>query len=79
MHIGENIRRVRELLGIKADYLAKQLKINQKTLSRIEQSEMISEKGLLKIAEEFGLPVTLIKAAGAYTNDSLLKKLKSKK
>jgi len=40
MEIGQNIRKIRELKGYTQEYIAKELEINQRNYSRIENNEL---------------------------------------
>ncbi len=59
--IGENITRVREVLGIKQDELAKKLKTSQQMVSKLEKKEKISDDYLSKIATALGVSPETIK------------------
>lgn len=50
LHIGRKISRIRELRGMKQEFLAAELGISQQAISRIEQSEKIEDEVLEKIA-----------------------------
>lgn len=60
-HIGKKIGRLRELKGIKQEVLASELGISQQTVSRMEQSEIIEDDLLEKIAKVLGVSVDAIK------------------
>lgn len=60
-HIGRNISRIRELRGIKQEALAMAIGVSQQTISKIEQSEVVEEETLLKIAQELGVNMEAIK------------------
>ena len=51
MHIGRKICRIREIRGIKQEFLAQELGVSQQQVSRLEQSETIEEEVLEKIAK----------------------------
>lgn len=53
VHIGRKISRIREIRGIKQDYLAIELGVSQQTISKIEQSEEVDDAMLEKIAKVF--------------------------
>ncbi|WPO82249.1 helix-turn-helix transcriptional regulator [Chryseobacterium sp. JJR-5R] len=59
IHQGRNIKRFREMLGIKQDALAFDLgeDWNQKKISILEQKEMIADPLLKKISEVLKIPV----------------------
>ena len=62
MHIGRKISRIREIRGIKQDYLAIELGVSQQTISKIEQSEEVEDSTLGKIAIVLGLSPEAIKS-----------------
>ncbi|MXV49962.1 helix-turn-helix domain-containing protein [Pedobacter sp. HMF7647] len=59
-HIGRKISRIRELRGMKQDYLATELGVSQQTVSRIEASETVEEDMLKKIADVLGVSAEAI-------------------
>lgn len=61
MHIGRKISRIREIRGIKQDFLAIELGVSQQTISKIEQSEDIDDAMLEKIAGVLGVSAEAIK------------------
>jgi transcriptional regulator with XRE-family HTH domain len=60
MHIGKNICKVRELLGIKQESLAAALKISQQTISNIEQTQQLNGTTVDRIAQALEVPRTVI-------------------
>jgi len=50
MSIGFKIKRIREIKGIKQDFIADRLGISQQAYSKIEQSENLDEHRLKQIA-----------------------------
>jgi transcriptional regulator with XRE-family HTH domain len=60
-HIGRKISRIRELRGIKQDTLASELGVSQQSISRIEQSDVIEDEVLDKVAKVLGVPAEAIK------------------
>jgi transcriptional regulator with XRE-family HTH domain len=60
-HIGRKISRIRELRGIKQEDLATQLGVSQKTISRMEQSELIEDDVLENVAKILGVTTDAIK------------------
>lgn len=60
MHIGKNIAKIRELLGIKQESLAFTLKISQQTISKIEQTENLRENTVERIAIALGVSTSMI-------------------
>ena len=60
-HIGRNIGRMREMLGIKQDVVADKLGFSQQRISKIEQSETVDDDILEKVAEALGVSSEAIK------------------
>lgn len=60
-HIGRNIGRIREMLGIKQDVVADKLGFSQQKISKIEQSETVDDDTLDKVAKALGVSVEAIK------------------
>ena len=46
VHEGRNVKRIREILGIKQDTLANELGLSQQAISALEQKERIDDKVL---------------------------------
>lgn len=61
MHLGRKISRIREIRGIKQDFLATELGVSQQTISKIEQSEEVEDATLEKIANVLGVSAEAIK------------------
>jgi transcriptional regulator with XRE-family HTH domain len=61
-HIGRKIGRIRELRGIKQEYLATELGVSQQTISRMEASESVDADLLDKVAGILGVSVEAIKS-----------------
>ncbi|WP_128330109.1 helix-turn-helix domain-containing protein [Apibacter sp. HY039] len=61
VHHGRNVKRLREILGIKQEVLADKLELSQQTVSKLENKEEIDEETLGKIAEALNIPVDAIK------------------
>jgi transcriptional regulator with XRE-family HTH domain len=60
-HIGRKISRIRELRGMKQEFLAAELGISQQAVSKIEQSEKLEEGVLERISQVLGIPSDNIK------------------
>lgn len=60
VHQGRNIKRLREMLGVKQDTLATELNITQATMSKLEAKEEIEKDTLEKVAEILKIPVEAI-------------------
>lgn len=63
IHQGRNVKRLRELLGIKQDTLAQELgpEWNQKKVSLLEAKETIDQELLEQLAKALKVPVEAIK------------------
>ncbi len=59
-HIGNNIKRIREMLGIKQEYLAVQMGLSQQAISHLEQRETVDAPTLEKVASILKMPVEAI-------------------
>jgi transcriptional regulator with XRE-family HTH domain len=55
-HIGRKISRVRELRGLKQEFLASELGISQQAVSKMEQSEHIEREVLERVAKVLDVP-----------------------
>lgn len=62
VHEGRNVKRIREILGIKQDTLAFDLGLSQQAISQLEQKEALDADMLEKIAEALKVPVETIKS-----------------
>lgn len=60
-HHGRNMRRVREILGVKQDVIAAALNISQPAVVKMEQREVIDDETLEKVAKALNVPVDAIK------------------
>ncbi len=61
MHEGRNVKRIREILGIKQDMLASELGLSQQAISQLEQKEALDKDLLEKVAAALKIPVEAIK------------------
>lgn len=61
VHEGRNVKRIREILGIKQDALAMELGLSQQAVSALEQKEKIDEKILADVAKILHVPAEAIK------------------
>ena len=61
VHQGRNVKRIREILGIKQEALASDLGLTQQAVSQIEQKEALDKDLLEKIADILKVPVDTIK------------------
>src|SRR5690242_18908097 len=59
-HHGRNIKRLREIMGIKQEALAAELGINQQKMSYVEGKEIIESELMEQIAKVLKVPVEAI-------------------
>lgn len=60
VHEGKNIKRIREILGIKQEALAIDLGLTQQAVSLLEQKETLDAPVLEKVAKSLKVPVETI-------------------
>ncbi len=60
-HDGRNVKRIREILGVKQDSLAASRGLSQQAISQLEQKEALDKDMLEKIADALKVPVDAIK------------------
>jgi len=60
-HQGRNVKRIREMLGIKQDALAVDLGLSQQAVSALEQKEELDAAVLEKVAKVLNVPEEAIK------------------
>lgn len=60
-HYGRNVKRLREMLGIKQETLADGLGLSQQTVSRLESQEELDDEILGKIANVLHISIDSIK------------------
>ncbi|RYC66950.1 helix-turn-helix domain-containing protein [Spirosoma sordidisoli] len=61
VHHGRNMKRIREILGVKQDFLATSLGMSQQAVSQLEQKEVLDTSVLEKLAKALGVPEEAIK------------------
>ncbi|HEV8285199.1 MAG TPA: helix-turn-helix transcriptional regulator [Chitinophagaceae bacterium] len=61
IHEGRNVKRIREILGIKQDALANELGLSQQAISALEQKEALDKDMLEKVAAALKVPADTIK------------------
>jgi transcriptional regulator with XRE-family HTH domain len=61
VHEGKNIKRIREILGIKQDALAIDLGLTQQAVSLLEQKETLDAPTLDKVANALGITADAIR------------------
>jgi transcriptional regulator with XRE-family HTH domain len=61
VHQGRNVKRIREILGIKQETLACDLGLTQQAISQLEQKEALDKETLERIAKVLKVPVDTIR------------------
>jgi len=61
LHEGRNVKRLREILGMKQDTLALELGLSQQAISQLEQKEALDKELLEKVSAVLKIPVEVIK------------------
>lgn len=61
IHHGRNIKRLRDILGVKQETIAFELNLTQQAVSKLEQKEQIDDDTLVKVAKVLKVPVEAIK------------------
>ena len=61
IHEGRNVKRIREMLGVKQEALAVDLGLSQQAISQLEQKEALDADMLDKIAQALKIPAEAIK------------------
>lgn len=62
IHEGRNVKRIREILGIKQDTLAAELGLSQQAVSALEQKEALDKDMLEKVAKAMKITPESIKS-----------------
>ena len=60
-HYGNNIKRLREILGVKQETIAAELNISQQAVSDLEKKHVIQDDILEEVAKTLKVPVDAIK------------------
>ena len=60
-HYGNNIKRLREILGVKQESIAAELNISQQAVSDLEKKQVIHDDILEKVSKILKVPVDVIK------------------
>lgn len=60
-HLGYNVKRLREILGVKQEDLAERMHLTQQSVSKLENKEDLDNETLEKIANAMNIPADAIK------------------
>ncbi len=61
VHHGRNIKRLRDMLGVKQEYIANELNMTQQAVSKLEQKELIEDEILERVSKVLSIPLDAIK------------------
>lgn len=61
VHHGRNIKRLRDILGVKQEQIAFELNLTQQAVSKLEQKEQIDDDTLVKVANVLHVPIEALK------------------
>ncbi|WP_229368340.1 helix-turn-helix domain-containing protein [Fibrisoma limi] len=61
IHHGRNVKRIREILGVKQDFLATSLGLSQQAISQLEQKEVLDAPSLQRVSKALGVSEDAIK------------------
>lgn len=61
IHLGRNVQRIREIIGMKQSALADNVGMSQQNISKLESSEEIADETLEKLAQGLGISVDIVK------------------
>lgn len=61
VHHGKNIKRLRDILGVKQEQIAFELNLTQQAVSKLEQKEQIDDETLVKVANILHVPIEALK------------------
>lgn len=62
VHLGRNIQRIREIIGMKQSALADNAGMSQQNISKLESSPLIAEETLEKLAKGLGVTSDFVKS-----------------
>ncbi len=60
-HHGYNVKRLREILGVKQEDLAERMELQQQTISKLENKDTLDNEVIEKIADALHVPADAIK------------------
>ena len=60
-HLGYNVKRLREILGVKQEDLAERLQLSQQSISKLENKEDLDNETLGKVANALNIPADAIR------------------
>jgi transcriptional regulator with XRE-family HTH domain len=61
VHHGQNIKHLREMLGIKQEYIAQEMKLTQQAVSKLEQRKVVEDELMDQVSKILNVPVDAIR------------------
>lgn len=61
VHLGYNVKRLREIIGVKQEDLAERLQLSQQSVSKFENREDLDNDTLEKVAKALNIPEEVIR------------------
>ena len=60
IHQGKNIKKIREIIGMKQETLATRLDMTQQAISQLEQKEIVDQRFLIDVAKAMNVSKDII-------------------
>jgi transcriptional regulator with XRE-family HTH domain len=61
VHHGRNIKHLREMLGVKQEYIAQEMKLTQQAVSKLEQRKVVEDELMDQVSKILNVPVDAIR------------------
>lgn len=61
VHHGRNIKHLREMLGIKQEYIAQEMNLTQQAISKLEQRMIVEDELMHQVSKILNVPVDAIR------------------
>jgi transcriptional regulator with XRE-family HTH domain len=61
VHHGRNIKHLREMLGVKQEYIAQEMQLTQQAVSKLEQKQVIEDELMHQVSRILDVPVDAIR------------------
>jgi transcriptional regulator with XRE-family HTH domain len=73
VHHGRNIKHLREMLGVKQEYIANELNLTQQAVSKLEQKVVVEDGLMDQVSKILNVPMDAIKNLNENTTTNYLK------
>jgi transcriptional regulator with XRE-family HTH domain len=61
VHHGRNIKHLREMLGVKQEYIAQEMNLTQQAVSKLEQRMVVEDELMHQVSKILHVPVAAIR------------------